>query len=180
MMCTNNMVLIKNPRDAVLKILKVQCLKITQKVSKKCSSLCLRDNFEWFWNTMPKLDQNVWNIRGKGGHDFKDASEHFFTDRKEVHHSPKENQETLCFSILPPSEFFIEYIFVPVVNSKQYHVRQRIENLICQSELILHSLLMLESKKKICLALITIYHRPKLILHICVKVMIFHCKSCWK
>ena len=27
----------------------------------------------------------------------------FFTDRKEVHHSPKENQETLCFSILPPS-----------------------------------------------------------------------------
>ena len=102
----------------------------------------------------------------------------FFTDRKEVHHSPKENQETLCFSILPPSEFFIEYIFVPVINSKQYHVRQRIENLICQSDLILHSLSMLESKKKICLALITIYHRPKLILHICVKVMIFHCKSC--
>ena len=45
------------------------------------------------------------------------------------------------------TKFFIEYTFVPVINSKQYHVRQRIENLICQSDLILHSLLMLECKK---------------------------------
>ena len=97
----------------------------------------------------------------------------FFTDRKEVHHSPKENQETLCFSILPPSEFFIEYIFVPVINSKQYHVRQRIENLICQSEL--HSLLMLECKKMLS-SDNNLSQRPKLILHIYVRVMIFIAK----